>query len=101
TPPAFILSQDQTLIKKIESGQNQLLANSSRLLFKGLSFDKLKNFLNFRGCVLLFSCQGTVLSSSEDFVCCFVTACLYYYSFSFLSILFFKFFKKENGEGGI
>jgi hypothetical protein len=32
TPPAFILSQDQTLVKSCDRGQNQLLANSFPLL---------------------------------------------------------------------
>ena len=76
TPPAFILSQDQTLVKSVCSGQNHLLAilpyftvfgstflsvlelfSRFKLLFKALEI-----FRNACFCHLLFNYQCSLLS---------------------------------------
>ena len=79
TPPAFILSQDQTLVLKIrilsdpfglfnqsvKSGKNTVLTLDLRLFFKNFS-------VNLQGCCLLFCCQGAYCPLTRS-------ACLYYH----------------------
>ena len=64
TPPAFILSQDQTLVKSVCSVQESLLAILS-LYCCWFVQTVLRNFLFkeiFKGCCLLFSYQGSCRS---------------------------------------
>ena len=68
TPPAFILSQDQTLVKSVCSVQESLLAILS-LYCVWFVWTVLRNFLFkeiFKGCCLLFSYQGSCRSLSSD-----------------------------------
>ena len=88
TPPAFILSQDQTLVKSVCSVQESLLAILS-LYCVWFVWTVLRNFLFkeiFKGCCLLFSYQG----SCRSFL---ATALIFYQISSALSrtFLFFCF----------
>ena len=97
TPPAFILSQDQTLVKSVCFQFRIAWQFCSCLLFLGslnLSIQPfLKNLLkNFQGCCLLFNYQGSFCFSTS-------TACLFYHTQSSLSRTFlfyisFDFFRK-------
>ncbi len=91
TPPAFILSQDQTLVKSVcIQFRINILANSSLLLLFGLFKTVLKNLLLkeiFKGyCCLLFNYQGSF--------CVFSSDSFYILSKAFLFVKnFFNFFK--------
>ena len=98
TPPAFILSQDQTLIKKIESGQNQLLANSSRLLFKGLSFDKLKNFFELSRMCFTVQLSRNCFIFFRRFCLLFCDSLFILLLIFFLVNTFFQVFSKKKTE---
>ena len=85
TPPAFILSQDQTLVKSVCLGQESLLAILFLLLF-GLFQTVLKN-------LLLRNFQGSVVYCSVIKVLCFplsvqATALIDYHIVSCLSTTF-------------
>jgi len=62
TPPAFILSQDQTLLKNIDPGQNKLgFLFTLNLLFVRIVRYSSENLLwNLFRVALLFICQGAV-----------------------------------------
>ena len=106
TPPAFILSQDQTLMFKCLIYSSFCLANPRftllgiRLLIKAC-FDQLKIFfrcdlhLLFRifRVVLLFNYQASFKRSRLFLTDSFLRQRdIYYHAFSKLSTLFFKFF---------
>ena len=102
TPPAFILSQDQTLVKSVCFQFRIAWQFCSCLLFLGslnLSIQPfLKNLLkNFQGCCLLFSYQCSLLF-------CLATAILDYHIFKHLSRLFSFFYfslcHHRSHEGG-
>ena len=100
TPPAFILSQDQTLMLWFVPVKINFLANFSLFTVLGCLFRLfvLKFFRIFR-VVILFSYQCS-------FVICFNTQISLYIlpNFHLLVKHFFKLFfifKKLNGEGGI
>ena len=66
TPPAFILSQDQTLVKSVCIQSRIAWQFCSFLLFLGLLNLSIQPFLknllkNFQGCCLLFSYQRSLL----------------------------------------
>ena len=86
TPPAFILSQDQTLVKSVCIQSRIAWQFCSFLLFLGLLNLSLQPFLknllqHFQGCCLLFSYQCSLLF-------CLATAILDYHIFKHLSRLF-------------
>ena len=86
TPPAFILSQDQTLVKSVCIQSRIAWQFCSFLLFLGLLNLSIQPFLknllkNFQGCCLLFSYQCSLLF-------CLATAILDYHIFKHLSRLF-------------
>ena len=99
TPPAFILSQDQTLKKCVCSKFNinllayislfTVLKDLSIVLWMCPSFRTVlsKNFRGLYLCVSLFSYQGSRLCCSLE------TACLLYHSCLPLSRTFLKFLK--------
>ena len=103
TPPAFILSQDQTLVKSVCSVRMTLAIHPLLLFWKSLaSITRINNvrseniFLNFQGW-LLFNYQCS-------FCCLFATACLLYLTsqslvnnfFIFLFQEFLSFFDSQN-----
>ena len=93
TPPAFILSQDQTLVKSVCLGQKSLLAILSLFTVWFVFKPFLKIFLFkeiFKGCCLLFSYQGSffVLSQATAFIFYHKLFCL---SRTFLNIFYFLF----------
>ena len=66
TPPAFILSQDQTLMLKFSPGQKSLLAISFPFTVIN-RFCSLNNSLqNFQGFLALFSYQGSLLTLTSQ-----------------------------------
>ena len=94
TPPAFILSQDQTLVKSVCSVRMTLAIHPLLLFWKSLvSITRINNVrsenicLNFQGW-LLFNYQCS-------FCCLFATACLLYLTCSRLSTTFLFFFFKN------
>ena len=94
TPPAFILSQDQTLVKSVCSVRMTLAIHPLLLFWKSLaSITRINNVrsenicLNFQGW-LLFNYQCSFL-----FVA-LATAILLYHSYLALSTTFLAFFKK-------
>ena len=75
TPPAFILSQDQTLVKSVCFQFRIAWQFCSFLLFLGLLNLSIQPFLknllkNFQGCCLLFNYQGpfVVVSCDSSFI---------------------------------
>ena len=93
TPPAFILSQDQTLMLKFIPVQNLawLVLNRSTVVL-GFVLNVLIHgpkplghfYKNF---------QGFTYCSVFKVLCCFATARLLYHSFAFLSTAFLTFFE--------
>ena len=84
TPPAFILSQDQTLKINLIQFKINILANLSLLLFYKVSSLNIKTFLESFKVVSLFNYQGSLLLSRRS-------ASLFYQSFYHLSRAFFIF----------
>ena len=94
TPPAFILSQDQTLVKSVCSVRMTLAIHPLLLFWKSLaSITRINNvrseniFLNFQGW-LLFNYQCSLLLPS------LATAILIYHNDISLSTTFLTFLKK-------
>ena len=107
TPPAFILSQDQTLELRFSEGKSMLLENSfsrrfllhwsgrinilaySSVIYLCLGFVPKIHCKNFRGWNILFCYQGSM------FCFCFSAATFIgYHIFRCLSTTFLLFFKK-------
>ena len=95
TPPAFILSQDQTLVKVCSDSRITLAILSSFFTVWNLSFD---NSLKF-----FFEFSGMVCCSVFNVLYCFKQLVYYIVHVIFCQALFYTFlnFLKFNGEGGI
>ena len=92
TPPAFILSQDQTLVKSVCSGQNHLLAILP--YFTVFRFDINCLFLNFlleifRNSFIVIYCL--IINVLFSF-CCLARQLLNYITVFFICQLLFLFF---------
>ena len=94
TPPAFILSQDQTLVKSVCSVRMTLAIHPLLLFWKSLA--SITRINNVRSENFILNFQGWLLFNYQCSCCClFATACLLYLTCSRLSTTFLFFFFKN------
>ena len=101
TPPAFILSQDQTLVKSVCIQFRIAWQFCSCLLFLGWHLNVCSEFLlEFSGCCLLFSYQSSLFLSQRQLIynIISISLCQQFFYFLFFCISFSKAFLYYHGS---